>query len=243
MAASVAGTSHARIGTGCQDAYRIVVDEQSGIIVIAVADGAGSAPRADRGAEVATTVAVSTILASVVDGDLSESAMKLAFSTARQAVLSEAAASALSCREFACTLLLLVVTADGGFAGQIGDGLIAVRDHDDWAWAVWPQRGEYANTTRFLTEDDAVQAAEFVQIAPPASEVALMTDGLEPLALHYASQTIHSPFFEGMLPPLRAWHGNGEHSALSARLAEFLRSPRITERADDDLTLVIAARG
>lgn len=241
-AASVAGTSHVRIGAGCQDAHRILVDEPSGTLIVAVADGAGSAAHAAEGAAVATRVATTSMLASVQSGDLDDGAMRCAFSAARDSVLRHAAEGGVPAREYASTLLLLALSARGGFAAQIGDGLIAVRDHDDWAWVIWPQRGEYANTTRFLVEADALDRAEFVEVGAGVSEAALMSDGLEPLALHYASQCIHSPFFEGMLPPLRAWSGAGEHAELSAQLTSFLQSPRITERADDDLTIVMATR-
>ncbi len=243
MTASVAGTSHVRVGAGCQDAHRILIDETSGTLIVAVADGAGSAARAAEGAELATEVAAATLLAAAQSGDLNGDTMTRAFANARDAVFAHAYESGAPAREFASTLLVLAVTATGGFAAQIGDGLIAVRDHDDWAWVIWPQRGEYANMTRFLVEEDALDRAEFVSVGPAVLEAALMTDGLEPLALHYASESVHSPFFDGMLPPLRAWNGTGEHPALSAQLSAFLQSPRITERADDDLTLVMATRG
>lgn len=241
-AASVAGTSHVRIGAGCQDAHRIVVDEPSGTLIVAVADGAGSAVNAAEGAVLATGVATASMLASVQAGELDEGAMRRAFVEARDAVLRHAAEADGPARDYASTLLLVALGGRSGFAAQIGDGLIAVRDHDDWAWVIWPQRGEYANATRFLVEVDALERAEFVEVGADVSEAALMSDGLEPLALHYASQSIHSPFFEGMMPPLRAWNGVGEHAELSAQLAAFLQSPRITERADDDLTIVMATR-
>ena len=123
------------------------------------------------------------------------------------------------------------------------DGLIAIRaDTDGWTWVFWPQRGEYANVTRFLTEDDALSALEISPLGPEVFECAVMTDGLESLALHYATRAAHSPFFEGMLLPLRAASGTGENSQLSERLQNFLYSPRIRDRVDDDLTLAIACR-
>jgi hypothetical protein len=55
---SVAGTSHQRAGVPCQDscAWQILSDDR---LVIAVADGAGSARHAEEGAQLATETAVS----------------------------------------------------------------------------------------------------------------------------------------------------------------------------------------
>ena len=106
----------------------------------------------------------------------------------------------------------------------------------------WPERGEYANTTRFLTDEDALATLQVGEFAAPPMDVALMSDGLEPLALHYASKTVHAPFFDPLFRSLQTTEGDGEIAALSAALESFLSSPRIAERSDDDLSLVIATR-
>ena len=72
--------------------------------------------------------------------------------------------------------------------------------------------------------------------------VGLFTDGLQHLLLHYEQQTVYSPFFERMLRPIRLSTADGEDRELSTELAKYLKSPTVTARADDDLTLVIASR-
>src|SRR5947207_12025637 len=53
----------------------------------------------------------------------------------------------------------------------ICDGVIVVsQDGGEWGWVFWPQRGEYANTTRFLTDEDAVARLEVEPFARPRSE-------------------------------------------------------------------------
>jgi hypothetical protein len=69
-----------------------------------------------------------------------------------------------------------------------------------------------------------------------------MTDGLQSLALHYASQSVHQPFFQGMFQPLHASSGSAEVPALSDSLEGFLASERVRMRTDDDVSLILATR-
>jgi hypothetical protein len=64
--------------------------------------------------------------------------------------------------------------------------------------------------------------------------VALFTDGLERLALHFATKTSYQPFFA----PLFKFAT--DLNATEADLAGFLASERICSHTDDDKTLVLA---
>jgi hypothetical protein len=194
------------------------------------------------GADIAVTTAVNLLRGGRSAEATWEDRVLRAATAARQAVLSEALATDRSPRDFACTLLLVVLDEHGGAALQIGDGLIAYRDHEAWGWLFWPQKGEYANTTHFLTQEDAEQSFESAAIEEPFMELAVMTDGLEGLALHLATRTVHEPFLEAVMTPLRKPQGYGEAASISAALTDFLKSERITSRTDDDLTLVLVAR-
>ena len=72
-------------------------------------------------------------------------------------------------------------------------------------------------------------------------EVALFSDGLQRLALHYQTRTAHAGFFKPMLATLRAAPADALES-LSTQLAAYLSSPAVNERTDDDKTLVLATR-
>jgi hypothetical protein len=213
-----------------------------GNLIAAVADGAGSAAAGDLGAEIAVTSAVLQIRRSLEEGRSDfRITLRDAAVYARAAVLSEALKQGSEPRSFASTLLALVVTPEGGGALQIGDGVIVVSDGgDEWSWVFWPQRGEYANTTYFLTEDDAIERVQVETFPQPIMDVALMSDGLEPLALHYASSTVHEPFFRSMFWPLIQAEGAGEIGHLSESLEQFLSSDRVGSRTDDDLSLILA---
>ena len=85
------------------------------------------------------------------------------------------------------------------------DGAMVVREGpEDWCYIFWPQHGEYINTTRFLTDPSSIDQLEFTLVARAIHELAVFTDGIEPLVLQYATNTVHSPFFNTMLPPVRA---------------------------------------
>jgi len=70
----------------------------------------------------------------------------------------------------------------------------------------------------------------------------MFTDGLQHLVLQYSEQTVHSPFFERMLDPIRHSPARGEDRKLSTELETYLGSPAVVSRTDDDLTLVMASR-
>ena len=101
----------------------------------------------------------------------------------------------------------------------------------------WPQVGEYANTTWFVTSADFEQ---MLQVRGEAvDEVALFTDGLQMMALHFATRSVHRPFFEPLFAALR---GAAQPEDLVVPLRAFLDSPAVNERTDDDKTLVLAVR-
>ena len=242
-AARATGATHLKRNEVCQDRYSVW--SAADVFVAAVADGAGSASRAEAGAKVAVDTAMEHIRTSVLSGNVAwGEIIRAAADAGRSAIVAVANDECRSVRDFACTLLLVISSSSGGAALQIGDGVIALKDNQSggWSWVFWPQKGEYANMTRFLVDPDAMQVLESVDLPRGVFEVVLMTDGLEALALDYSDRTAHEPFFEGVLAPLRTTAGNGEILGLSAGLGAFLASQRVMNRTDDDLTLVLAAR-
>ena len=239
--AQATGTSHLKVGLACQDRLACVV-LPSGILVAVVADGAGSAASGDVGAEIAVSATLAHITMGLEgqDADLN-CVLHHAAAQAREAVLSVAADQRAEARSYASTLLAVVITEDSAAAMQIGDGVIVVSEgSDEWNWMFWPQRGEYANTTHFLTDDDALHRIDIDTYVGALTDVALMSDGLEPLALHYASKTAHDPFFEGVFRPLHESTGETELPGVSSMLDAFLVSDRVRARTDDDMSLILA---
>src|SRR4051812_48827917 len=90
-AAKATGTSHNKLGTPCQDRFACKITE-SGYMLIAVADGAGSASKADVGAELSSAAAIASLEESFAVGTVDPlEAVQTAMMIARQRVLDEAA--------------------------------------------------------------------------------------------------------------------------------------------------------
>lgn len=140
-------------------------------------------------------------------------------------------------RSLATTLSCALASPRWTWVLQVGDGATAIRPAGGAAWAIaaWPERGEYANSTHFLTDDEVRWQSS---VGPSASALAAITDGLVPLALDLAGRRAFAPFFDGIASELAAH----EPAELAPHLALLLRSPRVTDRTDDDVTIVIAVR-
>ena len=256
VAASVAGTSHAAADQPCADAWALHELPLAGggsLLFAAVADGAGSSERAPDGARVACDT-VADVAALWAGGNASLEAFTPDTARAwvehvRDQLGTLAALEGRERRDFAATLLVALVDGASAVFLQVGDGAIVYRAGDGaFTPALWPQNGEYANTTWFVTDEEA---ADLVQLArvPGVDEVALLTDGLQSLALRFASREAHGPFFEPMFRRLRAPAAEtGEAGAaatpvgLDAELKAFLASGPVNARTDDDKTLVLATR-
>lgn len=244
-AASRAGTSHVRDDLPCQDAWggAVVTTGHGPALVAVVSDGAGSATHGGDGSTFICQSLVAALRDVPADVDAGQSWLREAVVTTRQALLEQAAPRGLTGRDFAATMLCAVLTPIWSAFAQVGDGAIVTPDGTgEWAWLFWPQRGEYANSTSFLTDPTALDSLEVDAVPGGQLEVALFTDGLQHLLLDYEQQQVHSPFFEKMLGPVRASPATGQDEPLSAGLLDYLGSGPVTGRADDDLTLLLATR-
>ena len=263
LAASVAGTAHAGSGHPCADAsaVRVLPRAKGGPLLVAVAaDGAGTSARAPEGARLACAAILaeatrwsrgrprsqrgSRPARAAAARDLAGFArpdMLRFVNAARGRILDAARRETLDPREFSCTLLVALVDARAAVFFQIGDGAIVYQAEDGrYVPALWPQSGEYANCTWFLTDDDAaarVQAAK----ARGVHELALFTDGLQGLALRFQTREAHGPFFVPMFARLRHEQA-ARPRRLQGELRAFLDSAAVNLRTDDDKTLVMATR-
>jgi hypothetical protein len=197
---------------------------------------------AEHGARIAVEAVITYVKDSLEDRTDFDLLLREAATASRKAVIDEAQRQGAEPRSYASTLLTVVLTPNGGGALQIGDGVMVVSDDEGWRWIFWPQRGEYANTTRFLTDEDAIDRLEIDVFCGAIKDVALMSDGLEPLALHYASKMVYAPFFTGMFQPLLNAEISAEVVQLSALLERFLAYDQVRSRTDDDTSLILATR-
>jgi hypothetical protein len=103
--------------------------------------------------------------------------------------------------------------------------------------AFWPENGEYANTTRFLTEDDYRSHLRVEIVDRQVTEFAVLTDGLQMLALDFGQAKVHNPFFGPLFSTVKS---GPDEDTLKSSLLEFMASNRVNDRTDDDNTLLLA---
>lgn len=248
ISASVIGTSHEASGTPCQDACHFVrwkaSDEE--VLLAAVSDGAGSASHSQIG----SSEAVQEILELVTQANIELTSIGPELVRGwYQAVLKHletvAEREAVPLGELACTLLLAIVWKDGAVFAQVGDGAWVVEKAGEWTSGTWPETGEYANVTVFLTTKDALDVGEegamkhlqVKRLDGHFTSIAGFTDGIQMLALDYGAKAPFARFFNAIFGSLRAC---GDETELIAPLQQMLASEVITSRTDDDKSLVLA---
>jgi Protein phosphatase 2C len=255
-AASVAGAAHARSGAPCQDASRFsLVSSEGGpgrVLAAVVADGAGSACRAEAGSRLACAYVLGAIEALLSAGggagDVDRGRVEIWLASLRTETERLAADEGLTARDYASTLLAAVVGEDRAAFFQVGDGAMvidAAAPDAGYECVFWPQHEEYENITFFAAEPDASEHLLCAVLERRIGELAMFSDGLQRLALDFAARRPHPPFFRSMLSPLRDPSGGAaaDDDVLSGALAAFLDSPRVNARTEDDKTLVLAVRG
>ena len=244
VAASVAGSAHLRSATPCQDHAVVVADCDT--VAAIVCDGAGSAARAEEGARVACRSFLEFVHNSPPPvGGESDPALWAAetLEALREEIVRAATSSDDPVEAFACTLLAAVAGQSGTLFLQVGDGAIVYRAESagPWRLATRPHRGEFANETTFITARHPGWYASVARIDGCVQAFALMTDGVEFLAIHQARGEPHVAFFDHVLDGM-AGVGQGEDAAHSVWLADFLDSEAVNCRTDDDKTLVLVTR-
>lgn len=147
-------------------------------------------------------------------------------------------------RDLACTLNAAAVLPDKAWFIQVGDGATIIQSTEsDMEVVFWPDSGEYANQTYFVTDvpDDHIHSR---LLEGTIDRIAMMTDGLQTLALAMQQRTAHPPFFESMFKGVEALDGiaTEAHIQLQGGLSRFLNSAAVNARTSDDKTLVLASR-
>lgn len=141
-------------------------------------------------------------------------------------------------RQFAATLAAIVVTPNEVITLHIGDSAVVGRNGGEWEALCWPENGEYASSTYFVT-DEPEPRLNIIHHPCEYGAFALFSDGVGDLALSYLEQVPHTRFFDPMIHPIDIASGRGHLVELSAKLATYLADPSVCERTDDDKTLIL----
>jgi hypothetical protein len=243
-AASVIGTSHQNSSEGvCQDSHAVSYLKHASALIAIVSDGAGSASHAHIGSRL-TCEFISREAQAVDPGHLfTEAFARNTIEIVRSVLFDEADKEGLEIRDFACTMLVAILSANQSSFWQVGDGAICVRrtESESYNCIYWPDKGDYANVTFFVTDIRAQQETQVCVRSEGFDEVALFTDGIERLALDFTAKEAHSKFFGGLFPHMRSLPG-GYSEDLAKQIEGFLGSERVNQRTDDDKTLILASR-
>jgi len=234
--ASVTGTAHLKHGTPCQD-FSLCSMTGNGLIC-AVSDGAGTASHADAGARIAVTHFVRSF-SDVTDLAAIDRDHIARFLASLETILTaEANGNGATIGDYACTLLGVIASPTHTACIQIGDGAIVTPAGEAGAynWVFWPQHGEYANTTNFVTLPDARDVFE-LRVGPAVNEFAMFSDGLERLILNDVTRRVHAPALRPIFDWLRTKEADGKGTEA---LTAYLESDHINQRTDDDKSLVMA---
>ncbi|MBV6816752.1 protein phosphatase 2C domain-containing protein [Rahnella sp. PD12R] len=239
--ASVVGTSHIRSGTKLQDAYAVTQINDS-IVFAVVSDGAGSAQFGQYGAWITCRYLKNRFrewlknnqnLNLPSDEELIDWVDEL-----RDLIFSIATRRRSMPRQFAATLAVIVISSEEVMTLHVGDSAIVGRQGNEWDVLCWPENGEYASTTYFIT--DSPEPRLNIKRQPRIYDAfALFSDGVGEFALSQNEQKAYSRFFEPMLRPVDNTIGEGRLIPLSIQLATYLNSASVCERTDDDKTLIL----
>lgn len=240
--ASQIGTSHQRLGTRKQDAVKcFLAHSKSPIVCAIVADGAGSAEFGGQGASLVCRMLSSALRKHFqITDDLPNSTEIWAWlNDVRDRLGDSAQKRSVRRQTFASTLVMVVASYSRAIIAHIGDGAVVARDGTGaWTALSWPENGEYASTTYFVTEDPTPRM-RIIEVSEKHNAYALFSDGIEDLGLDQIGLTPHQPFFRTMIRPLDQSTALGRDRALSSALAGFLDSKRVCERTDDDKSLIL----
>ena len=244
IAASVRGTSHERSGTRLQDAKRCFSSSSGDCLVAVVCDGAGSASHGGEGAALCSRILSSRALEYLRKECITpdDALIEEWIDDVRDSIARAAAARSLSTRDFATTLVAAISCSEETLTLHVGDGAIVAKTgpSDEWVALSWPEHGEYASTTFFVTDDESARL-RISRSSMPIKELVLFSDGLERLALDFQENKPHGPFFSPFSLAVKSGD-DGYQSGLSRELKKFLNSDPVNERTDDDKSLIVAVR-
>jgi hypothetical protein len=241
--ATVQGVSHCEQGIPCQDSCRWA-ELPDGMLLVAVADGCGSARYAALGSVSATQAALDHA-AQCLNQRLPATPpewhdlLRAVLQRAHGVLGLQAAELRVEPAQLATTLLVALIHSEFVAAAQVGDGAIVARVGDERLEAITrPPLAEYVNETAFLTSATFLERAQFVVHQGAITGLGMFTDGLQMLALQMPRGLPHRRFFAPLFQVMA--QAPADKPVSDRQLQTFLQSPPVAERTHDDLLLFLA---
>lgn len=242
--ATCRGTSHLRDNSECQDTSRcIVVGRDKSILAAVVSDGAGSAKYGKQGSLLTcrTISEGARLHFSQTQSPPTDDDLWSWIDHARDRIFQSSQKLGTSPREFAATLVAVIAMPAETLVLHVGDGAAVINRENQWSVPSWPAHGEYASSTFFVT-DDPTADLRITRLPYSIDGSAIFSDGIERLVLRFADQTPSASFFDKFAATVHSAGSPGSNPRLNASLKQYLDSPAINERTDDDKSLIIAVR-
>lgn len=239
---SVRGSAHYINGTPCQDASGFL--QLTGVLVCALSDGAGSAKLSHLGSKIIVNKSLqffqdyfdNTEAPQIAMRDLGGQQGEWLIEVVRDEISRLAIDQNELEQEFAGTLLVAVISEKRAVFYQVGDGVWYVCKSGILGAVTWPEQGEFAGQTVFVTSSSASKSLQCCAIDNGFEYIVGMTDGLERLSLDMLARVPHRGFCEPLISALRQADCLNDYAE---KLKVFLESKRVCERTDDDKSLAL----
>jgi len=243
--ASVIGKQHEQAGGRCEDAWSSARRALLGgheALAVCVSDGAGSAANGWAGAQMASRVLATWLVDNIekVFGGVADDRKRVIASTLKRVLRRAADRSGAALKSYACTIVAVLATTDGRWLTvHLGDGAIVGSFGGTLRAVSVPRKGEFANETYFVTDNDAIesidiQGGDACDSTPPPSAFALFTDGVEGSLVNRRTAEVSR-----VLADMFDWLVDNPETEVAAALERNL-SQVFRERTGDDCSLAIA---
>lgn len=255
IAVTQRGLSHESSGQPNQDYYSVCVvpanRKSPETVIIAVADGAGSARFSHLGSEKVATVAADALRKRLdsnpkitIDKSTARNGLLTAADSAIQALRARAIDKSADLDDLATTMQLVIANDSLVAVLHVGDGRTVVMEDDKFRNLSSPFNGEYANETTFVTTGDGNltdnPGLDRREVSGEAiNGIAVSTDGLDPLAVTLATDEPFDGFYKPVFQ--MPWQIDGIDND-NIPLGEILEKTETRQKSPDDITVVIATR-
>ena len=242
--ASVIGLQHENAGGRCEDAWasvRCQLPSGHEALAVCVSDGAGSAANGRVGARLTSRVLAYWLVenAEKVFNIVESEKKRWIASTLKRVLRRAAEMQGSEIKSYACTVVAVLTVTDGRWLSvHLGDGAIVGRFGGELKAVSVPRKGEFANETFFITDNDAAESFDIQEsrqsetINPPTG-FAMFTDGVESSLLNRRSGEVSR-----VLGDMFGWLANNSEQDVSEALEANLRQV-FRKQSGDDCSLAI----
>ena len=218
-----------------QDYFSFV--DTNGLAILVCADGAGSTKHGAIGSKFISKKLINGLSAEI--DNLSEASFRsiilktVNYSRAILTRYSRISNEDIVLKDFASTIITVVITRKNVFVAHLGDGAaIFLDDQNKLVKSSMPENGEYINQTYFFTNSDWEEHLRFQTLEIDFKTCLVMSDGVTPFALK------GTEVFPDFVVPIINFIRKSKPEASKEALAKTLSSPRSLSVSTDDKTLV-----